>query len=87
MAGKYVQAPARQWVEVYAATGFAVGSSLLIQNQTSMTFSLIEQADSPEPNAPGRWLYPGFEAEAINSPPGIWIRSDQPVSAYVQELG
>lgn len=85
MAGKYIQAPARQWIEVYSATGFAVGSGLLIQNQTSMTFNSIESGSMPAQGAHGRWIYPGMEAEVVAGSPGMWIWSDQPINAYVQE--
>lgn len=84
MAGKPINGPSKQWLNVYELSGFAVGSPLLIQNQTGYTWVSSAQADSPD-SVGGLWIYPGQSAQVDADSDGFWIYSEQPITAYVQE--
>lgn len=85
MAGKIITGAANEWLDVYAASGFAVGTRLLIQNQNGYKYTSKESEAMPESSQDGRWIYPGAEAEVDSGSPGCWIISDDPITAYVQE--
>lgn len=82
MAGKRITGAANEWLDVNAEAGFSVG---WFQNQTGYTIEAIESAAKPTALDSGYWIYSGQESEIDPGSPGLWVRSVQPIFAYVQE--
>jgi hypothetical protein len=82
MAGKRITGVANDWLDVNAEAGFVVG---WLQNQTGYTIEAIQSDVKPGKEEKGRWIYSGLEAQIDSASSKLWIRSAQPISAYVQE--
>ena len=74
------------WADVYALSGIAPGTALLIQNQSGNVAILQQGAAAPAAtDNTGRWLQSGVEAVVDAGAAGLWIRcSPNGITAYVQ---
>jgi len=74
------------WADVYALSGIAPGTALLIQNQSGNVAILQQGAVAPAAtDNTGRWLQSGLEAVVDAGAAGLWIRcSPNGITAYVQ---
>lgn len=74
------------WADVYALSGIAPGTALLIQNQSGNVALLQTGATAPQAtDNTGRWLQSGLEAVVDAGAAGLWIRcSPNGITAYVQ---
>lgn len=74
------------WADVYALSGIAPGTALLVQNQSGNVALLQTGATAPAPaDNTGRWLQSGVEAVVDSGAAGLWIRcSPNGITAYVQ---
>lgn len=75
-----------QWVDVYAQSGLAAGTALLIQNQGNERALMQQSATAPEPtDNTGRRVQIDEEVQVDAGAPGVWMRcSPGGVRAYVQ---
>lgn len=76
--------PAGVMVDIYAATGLSVGTNVLITNCGNNRVRLYEKASTPDPNADGyipltapKEDNPTIQAQASNTPSGLFAYSDQ----------
>lgn len=83
---KDIQAAANEWVDVYAATGIAVGTGLLVQAKTDALAYLWEGA-APPTLGPADWKLPGYELDRKRGPvrvrpgaAGLWVFTWNPLS-------
>lgn len=68
--------PVGQWVDLYAATGIAVGTQLQVQNLGTSRVQLVISATQPGPASGYNLLRPDsltFVSQA--TPSGAWARS------------
>lgn len=80
-----ISSPDDQWFNVYAASGFAVGAGLLVQNQSSAFARMQISATSPiASDMTGRRVAAGEEVQVDQGAVGLWMRCTPTVQAYVQ---
>ena len=84
---KDIQPAANQWVDVYAMTGIAVGTGLLVQAKTDTLVYLWEGSAEPVLGAQD-WKMPGYEVDRKRGPvrvrpgaTGLWAYAWNPLSS------
>lgn len=68
------------WIDVYDATGIAVGTSVLITNNSEPYLLIQEQAASPSASnndgkLMGNIFRGGHQATVTNTPNGLWLKA------------
>lgn len=87
MAAFPVTSPDDQWISINAATGVAVGTGLLVQNQSSAVAMMQYVAVKPlASDFSGRRIVPNEEIQVDTGDPEVWIRCVPIVRAYVQTI-
>lgn len=87
MAAFPVTSPDDQWISINAATGVAVGTGLLVQNQSSAVAMMQISATLPIPaDFGGRRVVPNEEVQVDAGSAELWIRCVPAVRAYVQTI-
>lgn len=76
---------ANQWHDIYAASGFGVGTALVIYNKGASN-CVIWEGDSAPVNSDGTPLGLDEPITVSDGAPGAWIRSMAPIKINVQEL-
>lgn len=74
MAGD-IQAPHRQWVDVYGLSGIAVGAGMLVQNKGLPVLVLEAAAQPAASSEEGFYLVSGQAIEIAAGSPGVWIQA------------
>jgi len=77
--------PSKAWIDIYAKTGIATGTKLLIQNLGTSSVRLVESTTMP-------LLTDGYNSitaktflESAETPIGIWAYTHSGVSLQVEE--
>lgn len=87
MAAFPVTSPDDQWISINAATGVAVGTGLLVQNQSSAVAMMQISAALPAPgDFSGRRVVPNEEVQVDAGGAELWIRCVPAVRAYAQTI-
>lgn len=73
------------WTDIYLATGFSVGTSILIQNKTSAGVLVYISATKPSNGTNGYCLL-GTESCVIDkSEAGCWVKGNGPICVQNNE--
>lgn len=87
MAAYPVTSPDDQWISINAATGVAVGTGLLVQNQSSAVAMMQLSATLPTAtDFSGRRIVPNEEVQIDSGGAEAWMRCVPTVRAYVQTI-
>lgn len=71
-----VTAPEGQWGDIFAGSGIAVGSAVLVQNKSIGPVMVVESASAPAAGvAQGYMLAPGEPLLIAAGSPGAWAMS------------
>lgn len=87
MAAYPVTSPDDQWISINAATGVAVGTGLLVQNQSSAVAMMQLSPTLPvASDFSGRRVVPNEEVQIDSGGAEVWIRCVPSVRAYAQTI-
>jgi len=87
MAAFPVTSPDDQWISINAAIGVAVGTGLLVQNQSSAVAMMQFLASKPAAtDFSGRRVTPNEEVQIDSGGAELWIRCVPSVRIYVQTI-
>lgn len=83
----FVKIPNAQWVDLYAATGIAVGTQLVIQNISTSNVKLTESTLEPVNGVNGyNIVKDGKYVQSAETPVGAWAYSSNGGRLQVEAL-
>ena len=74
-----------EWIDLYAASGIAPGTKILIQNKSNGYALVLEASSLPDTNnRTGRMLFMPDEIQVDAGSPGVYYRCFEGIKAFVQ---
>jgi hypothetical protein len=80
-----VSLPANQWVDLYASTGIAVGTQIIIQNTGKDVALLSDSLAEPLPGAGYNKIVVNGFLTSVATPDGAWALSSRGTKLQVEE--
>ncbi len=77
--------PRDTWVDIYAETGIAVGTKIVIHNNSSSDAILADIATKPDKGYGFDNIQPYEYLVSADTPSGGWAKSDRKVTLQVRE--